>query len=164
MSAVFGILIILAGLLWLNLKDWDLFEIMTVFGSMIAIPIAMPLVWGLFIKGAPRWSAWSTVLVGFLFFVFSKVVEQYGLFGFGETAGREKSVFLYFLSGLGNIVVCSLWFFVTVWAAKMNRSSLKIRIGLSIMMVKGARTATIARELPWEFSVSFTADLFPCSR
>jgi Na+/proline symporter len=118
MSAVFGILIILAGLLWLNLKDWDLFEIMTVFGSMIAIPIAMPLVWGLFFRGAPRWSAWSTVLVGFSFSIFSKVVEQQGWFGLGELVGREKSDFLYFFSGLGNLVVCSLWFFLTVWIGK----------------------------------------------
>jgi hypothetical protein len=85
---------------------------------MIAIPIAMPLVWGLFFKGAPRWSAWSTVLVGFSFSIFSKVVEQQGWFGLGELVGREKSDFLYFFSGLGNLVVCSLWFFLTVWIGK----------------------------------------------
>ena len=118
MSAVFGVLIILAGLLWLNLKDWDLFEIMTVFGSMVAIPIAMPLVWGLFVKNAPRWSAWSTIAIGLGFSVFSKMVEQYGWFGLGDLFGREKSDFLYFFSGLGNIVVCSIWFFLTVLVGK----------------------------------------------
>lgn len=120
MSAVFGLCIIMAGLLWLRLKDWDLFEIMTVFGSMIAIPIAMPLVWGLFIKNAPRWSAWSTILVGLGFSIFSKMVESYGWFGLGELAGREKSDFLYFFSGLGNVIVCSIWFFVTVWIGKLR--------------------------------------------
>ncbi|MBH53798.1 MAG: transporter [Opitutaceae bacterium] len=118
MSGVFGILIIMAGLLWLNLKDWDLFEIMTVFGSMVGIPIAMPLVWGLFIKSAPRWSAWSTVLVGVLFSWFSLEVKDHGWLGVGELGGREKSDFLYFFSGLGNVIVCSVWFFITVAIAK----------------------------------------------
>ncbi len=118
MSGVFGILIIGAGLLWLKLKDWDLFEIMVLFGSMIGIPIAMPLVWGLFIKNAPKWAAWSTVLVGVSFSFLSIQVENYGWFGVGELAGREKSDFLYFFSGLGNVLVCSLWFFLTVLIAK----------------------------------------------
>ena len=118
MSGVFGILIILAGLLWLNLKNWDLFEIMTIFGSMIGIPIAMPLVWGLFVKSAPRWAAWSTVLVGVLFSYFAMQTEKYGWFGIGELGGREKSDFLYFFSGLGNVLVCTAWFFLTVWVGK----------------------------------------------
>ena len=118
MSGVFGILIIGAGLLWLNLKDWDLFEIMVLFGSMIGIPIAMPLVWGLFIKNAPKWAAWSTVLVGVSFSFLSIQTENYGWFGVGDLVGREKSDFLYFFSGLGNVLVCSLWFFLTVIIAK----------------------------------------------
>jgi SSS family transporter len=117
-SALFGILIILAGLLWLTLKDWNLFDIMTVFGSMVAIPVAMPLLWGMFIKSAPRWAAWSTLIVGFSFSILVKIIEQEGWFGLGELAGREKSDFLYIYSGLGNILVCTLWFFFTVWLAK----------------------------------------------
>ncbi|MDA7640516.1 hypothetical protein N8787_02660 [Opitutaceae bacterium] len=118
MSLVFGIMIIGAGLLWLKLKDWDLFEIMVLFGSMVGIPIAMPLVWGLFIKNAPKWAAWSTVLVGVSFSYLSFITEQYGWFGVGNLDGREKSDFLYFFSGLGNVFVCSLWFFITVFIAK----------------------------------------------
>ena len=118
MSAIFGVLIIFAGLLWLTLKDWNLFDIMTVFGSMIAIPVAMPLVWGLFIKTAPRWSGWSTVLIGLVFSLLVKKVEQDGWFGLGELVGRERSDFLYIYSGLGNVVICSLWFLATVRIGK----------------------------------------------
>lgn len=118
MSGVFGILIIGAGLLWLKLKDWDLFEIMVLFGSMVGIPIAMPLVWGLFVKNAPKWAAWSTVLVGVSFSYLSFMTEEYGWFGVGDLAGREKSDFLYFFSGLGNVLVCTVWFFLTVLVAK----------------------------------------------
>ena len=119
-SGIFGILIILAGLLWLTLKDWNLFDIMTVFGSMVAIPVSMPLVWGMFIKNAPRWSAWSTLIVGFSFSILVKITEQEGWFGLGELVGREKADFLYIYSGLGNIVVCSIWFFFTVWIANRD--------------------------------------------
>lgn len=118
MSAVFGILIIWAGLLWLTLKDWNLFDIMTVFGSMIAIPVAMPLVWGLFIKNAPRWSGWSTVFIGLVFSLLVKKAEQDGWFGLGELVGRERADFLYIYSGLGNVVLCSLWFLATVQIGK----------------------------------------------
>jgi len=118
MSGVFGILIIGAGLLWLKLKDWDLFEIMVLFGSMVGIPIAMPLVWGLFVKNAPKWAAWSTVLVGVSFSYLSFMTEEYGWFGVGDLAGREKSDFLYFFSGLGNVLVCTIWFFLTVFIAR----------------------------------------------
>jgi Na+/proline symporter len=119
LSVFFGALIILAGLLWLQLKDFDLFEIMTMFGSMIAIPAAVPLFWGLFIKRAPPWSAWTTFAVGLSFSVFTKAVESYGLFGVGLLEGRERSDFLYLFSGLGNVFVCTLWFFFTTWLSRI---------------------------------------------
>ncbi|MEZ5278491.1 MAG: hypothetical protein R3F07_19065, partial [Opitutaceae bacterium] len=58
-SAIFGVLIIFSALAIRKIEGFDLFEIMILFGSLIAIPYAMPLVWGLFFKGAPRWAAWS---------------------------------------------------------------------------------------------------------
>ena len=55
-SALFGALIIVAALGMQSIKEYDLFDIMILFGALITIPYAMPLVWGIFIKGAPRWS------------------------------------------------------------------------------------------------------------
>lgn len=117
-SALFGGLIILAALGIRSIQDFNLFEIMILFGSLITIPYAMPLVWGIFFKGAPRWAAWSSLLVGLSFSAFVKWVLDPAWFGYVGLSSREFSDFLYIWSGLGNIVVCSIWFFVTIWIAK----------------------------------------------
>ncbi len=123
-SALFGLLIILSALAIRSIQDFNLFEIMVLFGSLITIPYAMPLVWGIFFKGAPRWAAWSSLLVGLTFSAFSKWVLDPAWFGYTDLSTREISDFLYIWSGLGNIVVCSIWFFATIWIGK--RFDLKI--------------------------------------
>ena len=72
-----------------------------------------------------RYGFWSfsvdvsdTIPVGVSFSYLSFMTEEYGWFGVGDLAGREKSDFLYFFSGLGNVLVCSLWFFLTVLIGK----------------------------------------------
>jgi Na+/proline symporter len=118
MSAFFGFLVILSALAIRSIQDFDLFEIMILFGSLIAVPYAMPLVWGIFFKGAPRWAAWSSLIVGICFSSFVKWGLDPSWFGYENLSSREFSDFLYIWSGLGNIVVCSLWFFLTIWIAK----------------------------------------------
>jgi Na+/proline symporter len=117
-SALFGFLIILSALAIRTISDFDLFEIMVLFGSLIAIPYAMPLVWGIFFKNAPRWAAWTSLLVGLTFSAFVKWGLNPAWFGYDNLAGRELSDFLYIWSGLGNIIVCSIWFFITIWIGK----------------------------------------------
>lgn len=117
-SAFFGFLIILSALAIRTIADLDLFEIMVLFGSLIAIPYAMPLVWGIFFKSAPRWAAWTSLIVGLSFSAFVKWGLDPAWFGYENLSGRESSDFLYIWSGLGNIVVCSIWFFITVWIGK----------------------------------------------
>ncbi|HSH10137.1 MAG TPA: hypothetical protein VK995_07085, partial [Oceanipulchritudo sp.] len=118
-SAMFGFLIVLSALYIRTIESLNLFEIMILFGSMIAIPYAMPLVWGIWFKGAPRWSAWSSLLVGLLFSAFVKYKLDPAWFGYETLTSRESSDFLYIWSGLGNIIVCSIWFFSTIWVAKL---------------------------------------------
>ncbi len=117
-SALFGFIVIGAALLIRQLSELDLFEIMILFGSLVAIPFSVSLVWGLFVKGAPRWSAWSSLLVGFSFSAFVKYVLDPAWFGYVDLSPREASDFLYIVSGLGNIIVCSIWFFITVGIAR----------------------------------------------
>ncbi|MFN2168087.1 MAG: sodium:solute symporter family transporter, partial [Anaerolineae bacterium] len=120
-SAFFGLLIIFSALAIRLIQNFNLFDIMILFGSMIAIPYAMPLVWGMWFKGAPRWSAWSCLLVGLGFSAFVKYLLDPGWFGYENLTSRELSDFLYIWSGLGNIVVCSLWFFLTIWIGKVMK-------------------------------------------
>ena len=114
-SALFGLLIILSALAIRSIQDFNLFDIMILFGSLIAIPYAMPLVWGIWVKDAPRWAGWTSLLVGLLFSAFVKYRLDPAWFGYTDLTIREVSDFLYISSGLGNIVVCSVWFFFTVW-------------------------------------------------
>lgn len=119
-STLFGFLIIGSALMISKIQDYDLFEIMVLFGSMITIPYAMPLVWGIFFKGAPNWSAWSSLVVGLSFSAFVKWVFDPAWFGFTDLSPREISDLLYIWSGLGNIIVCSIWFFITIWIARVT--------------------------------------------
>jgi SSS family solute:Na+ symporter len=119
-SALFGVLIITAALGIKEIQQYDLFEIMVLFGSMITIPYAMPLVWGIFFKNAPRWSAWSSLIVGLCFSAFIKWGFNPAWFGWTELSPRESSDLLYIWSGMGNIIICSLWFFITIWIGKLT--------------------------------------------
>ena len=65
-SGVFGLLIIFVAYFINELKGINLFDAMMLFGSMIAIPYAIPLLWGIVYKKTPQWSGWSTILIGFL--------------------------------------------------------------------------------------------------
>lgn len=119
-SALFGVLIVLAALAIRLIENFNLFDIMILFGSLIAVPYAMPLVWGIFVKGAPRWSAWSSLVVGLSYSAFVKWGLDPAWFGYENLTPREISDFLYIWSGLGNVVVCTIWFFITVWIAKVT--------------------------------------------
>jgi SSS family transporter len=120
MSAVFGGLIILSALFINTIQQYDLFEIMVLFGSLIAIPYAMPLVWGIFFKSAPRWAAWSSLLVGLGFSSMVKFAFDPSWLGYTDLTPREASDLLYIVSGLGNITVCSAWFFITIWIGRIT--------------------------------------------
>src|SRR5205823_550232 len=63
-TLVLGILIILAGFGFAHAKNLTIFELMTYFSSLVGLPVAIPLVLGLFIKRAPAWAGWTTVLIG----------------------------------------------------------------------------------------------------
>src|SRR5687768_12122046 len=65
-TVVFGVLIILVGLWFDTLKHLTLFDIMLQLGGLVGIPIVMPLIWGMFIRRAPQWAGWSSVLAALL--------------------------------------------------------------------------------------------------
>jgi hypothetical protein len=127
-SAVFGVLIILIAIFINELKGLDLFDAMMLFGGMIAVPYAIPLMWGIIIKNTPPWSGWSTVLIGFVVsfaITFSWEVGEVknyiidpSWFGTvlgidGEMSIRERKDYFYFAPVYANVAICSLWFFFT---------------------------------------------------
>ena len=142
-SAVFGFLIILVAYFINELKNVDLFDAMMLFGGMIAIPYAIPLLWGIIYKKTPTWSGWSTVLIGFA--VSLAISFNYGsddnvkyiinpawfgnYFGFdGDLSIREMKDYLYFTPVFANVIICTTWFFFTSLFYKNSSEEHKQRV------------------------------------
>lgn len=115
-TIVLGSFVILVAWQLSKLKGLSLFDMMVRFGSLVSVPITVPLVWGLLIKRTPPWAAWTTVAVGF---ASSLVCENLltsrwaGEFFFGPGSLLDRSSGEYWGQGIAvllNIAVGSLWF------------------------------------------------------
>lgn len=63
-TVAFGSGIIFAGIQFSQLKDIGLFDLMLQFGALVAIPMQVPLIWGILVKRVPDWASWVTIVVG----------------------------------------------------------------------------------------------------
>ena len=114
-TVLFGILVILAALMFKSLEGLPIFDLMLQFGALIALPYSIPLVLGMVFKRVPPWAAWSTVLIGFcVSFTIRNVVEpdQVGaLLGLQESMTATELKFYYYMASvLCNAVICSTWY------------------------------------------------------
>jgi Na+/proline symporter len=117
-TLVMGILVIGVALFLTKLKDLTLFDIMLQFGALIAMPLSIPLVLGVFYKRTPDWAAWSTVLLGM---TISWLLKNYfhpewiaSFLNIENGFTDRESNDLVLISGIFVIVsVCSAWFFAT---------------------------------------------------
>ncbi len=64
MTLLFGVIIIVVGLFINSLENLSLFNVTTMVGSLLALPMMIPALLGFFIKKTPDWAAWATMLVG----------------------------------------------------------------------------------------------------
>lgn len=62
----FGAIIVLVAIEFSKLRTMNLFDLVNQLSASLTAPLAIPLVLGLLYKRTPRWSAWSTALIGFL--------------------------------------------------------------------------------------------------
>jgi hypothetical protein len=123
-TIIFGALIILATIWFASLDDMPIFKLMVNFGGWVALPIAVPLIWGMFIRRAPSWAGWSTVLVGLgtsCFVQYVLTAEWAGrVFAFTLNK-REASDWAQAAGIMMNITVASLWFLMTAWISPVRR-------------------------------------------
>jgi len=112
-TVVFGILIVLVCLWFDTLKNLTLFDIMLQLGGLIGIPIVMPLIWGMFVRRAPQWAGWSTVLVCLLSSLLSQklLTAQWleGITGF-KLNQREANDWAPAIAIVLNVLVGTVWF------------------------------------------------------
>lgn len=118
-TLVLGGLVIGAAMYYTTLRDLGLFDLMIQFGALIGVPTAVPLLWGLFVKKAPDWAGWSTVLVGltcsyFLKFHFNGAWAA--AFFDLEMTTREVRYYDASVGAIINIIIPSIWYFTTrIW-------------------------------------------------
>jgi Na+/proline symporter len=62
-TLIFGVIIIVLGLFINSIRKTNLFDFVNQLASYLLMPLALPLIYGLFFKRTPGWSAWSTALV-----------------------------------------------------------------------------------------------------
>ena len=66
LTALMGIMVIAIAMLLIGLGEVSLFDIVLTIGSMLSIPIFVPLFLGILFKGQPKWASWTAVIVGFM--------------------------------------------------------------------------------------------------
>jgi solute:Na+ symporter, SSS family len=125
-TVVFGVLVILAALMFERMQGIGLFDVMMLFSSMVAVPFLIPLIWGIVIKRTPSWSAWSTVVVGLGVSFYTANYLNMDLvrrvIGLDTPfTKRESDEALFFTSLLLNVAVGSLWFLGTSLFARFNK-------------------------------------------
>lgn len=106
----------LVGLFISSLKELSLFDIMLQTGSLIQMPILIPLTLAIIIKRVPDWAPWATVLVGLCVSLLSKFVLTADMIGgvLGiEFTGREGADLLFILSMFLHLTVTMGFFFYT---------------------------------------------------
>lgn len=113
---LFGVVIVLVGIFISQLKGLSLFDIMLLMGSLIQMPILIPLFLAVFVKKVPDWAPWATVLVGICVSLLTKYVltgEMIGNLLGVEFTGRESKDLVFILSMFLHLTVTTGFFFFT---------------------------------------------------
>ena len=118
-TLVFGVIIVTVAVQFSKFRTMGLFDLTNQLGASLALPLSIPLIWGLFYKKTPVWSAWSTVLVGYAMSYLSAYIIKPEMFqhlmGWQTplSSKREVGDFTLFTTVFLNVGVCSAWFFLT---------------------------------------------------
>lgn len=122
-TLVFGAMTVLAGFMFYAMPGMRLFDLMQQFISLVGLPVAMPLMLGLFIRRVPPWSGWSTVvvcllaslLVGNLNTFFGPDSYEH-LLGFTTPlASFEHPTIVFSVGAITNVLVGTTWFLGTAF-------------------------------------------------
>jgi solute:Na+ symporter, SSS family len=94
-------------------------------GAWVGIPITVPLIWGMFIRRAPQWAGWSTVVVAL---ATSYLTQRHltaewlgGVAGFTLNP-REANDWAAAIGIVLNVTVGSAWFLLTALVGRRGRS------------------------------------------
>lgn len=159
-TAVFGLLIILVALKMSQLQNLSLFQLTQRLSILIGIPIIVPLFLGILVRNTPPWSAWSTVVVGFLssLFITEHLTPEWAAQAFHLSAPLDASGREYWRQAIelfGNVAICSTWFIATklLWSRTSEPQKAEVRgfferldTPVDYAREEGAATANDARQ------------------
>ncbi len=118
-TLLFGGVIILFALYINRIRDTNLFDFVNQLAAYLLMPLALPLILGLFYKRTPGWSAWSTALVAggasWLIGRFCTPGWFQNLMGWEKPLNADEATYLKLaLTTLGGTVITGMaWFFMT---------------------------------------------------
>ncbi|MFM2081365.1 MAG: Sodium/glucose cotransporter, partial [Verrucomicrobiota bacterium] len=118
-TLLFGAIIIVLALFINSIRQTNLFDFVNQLASYLLMPLALPLIYGLFYKRTPGWSAWSTALVagGASWLLGNYVTPEVFQQWMGWTTplnGDEKTYLKLAVTTLGGtVIVGSAWYFFT---------------------------------------------------
>lgn len=118
-TLIFGAIIILIAIKINEFRETNLFDFLNQLAANLLIPLALPLVFGLYFKRTPGWSAWSTGLVAGLAswligkYVTPELAQQW--MGWSTPLSNDERVYLKLATTTigGTIIVGSVWYFFT---------------------------------------------------
>jgi Na+/proline symporter len=118
-TLIFGAVIILIALFINSIRSTNLFDFVNQLAAYLLMPLALPLIYGLFCKRTPGWSAWTTGLVAAgASWLLSRFVTP-GVFqdwmGWTTPLNADETTYLKLaITTLGGTVIAgSAWYFFT---------------------------------------------------
>lgn len=132
-TVVLGLIVMCVAVKFSELKDMNLFKLTQRTSILIGVPIVVPLMLGLLVKRTPPWSAWSTVLVGFMssLFMSDYLTPEWAapLFGYtGELDATSREYWRQGIEMIGNFVIGGSWFMFTALFWKSSSAAHKAEV------------------------------------
>jgi Na+/proline symporter len=118
-TLIFGAIIIVLAIAVNYFRETNLFDFVNQLAANLLMPLALPLIYGLFYKRTPGWSAWSTALIaGAASWLLGKYVTpdvfQQWMGWEKPLNGDEKTYLKLAITTLGGtVIVGSAWYFFT---------------------------------------------------
>lgn len=132
-TLVFGLIILICALLVNAFRTLGLFDLVNQLAANLLIPLALPLVLGLFFLRTPSWSAWSTVAVaGVSALILGRVIEPavfQRLMGWTTPLSKSEATDLLLgATAFGTVGVGAAWFFFTARFYKSSSPEHRLRV------------------------------------
>ena len=109
-----GVIVVGCAVIVNRWRTANLFDYVNQIAASLTIPLAYPLLFGLFYKKTPGWSAWSTGLIGAAMGLACNFWLAGHLEGFaGAVSPREKTNLLFGLTLFSTLLVAGSWYFFT---------------------------------------------------